>query len=89
MTQEEITGRLVAFIQENLLADEQDITIAADTPLLELGILNSLRTAILLNYIRDELRAHFPPEMITARNFGTPDGIAAIVHGTIALTPGS
>ncbi|WP_322767896.1 acyl carrier protein [Frankia sp. Cr1] len=70
MTDHEVTEKLVAFIQENLLPDDQDdIMVDETTPLLDLGVLDSLKTAILLNFIRRELKVEVPPQALSARNF--------------------
>ena len=84
MTVDEISGKLVAFIQANLVGDEHDITIDENTPLLELGVLNSLKTAMLLNYIRDGLHTPIPPEKLSAKNFKSAGDIAALVHAVAA-----
>jgi clorobiocin biosynthesis protein CloN5 len=78
------TDKITAFIQENCLGD-LDLVIDADTPLLELGVLDSLKTAMLLNYIRDALSTPIPPERLSARHFRSPRDIAALVED-VAVT---
>lgn len=73
------TDKITAFIQENCL-DDLDLVIDSDTPLLELGILDSLKTAMLLNYIRDTLNTPIPPERLSAGHFRSPRDIAAMVE---------
>ena len=72
--------RLVAFTDETLRPKDLDERIDPHTPLLELGILDSLKTAILLNFIRDELGVAVPPMEINARNFKDINSIAAMVN---------
>jgi acyl carrier protein len=79
MTTEEIEVKLVTHIQDNLLSDDQDVTINETTPLLKLGVLDSLKTAVLLNYIRSELKVMVPAERLTAHNFTDVRNIAAMV----------
>jgi clorobiocin biosynthesis protein CloN5 len=88
MTTDEVTRLLVAFIQENLLPEHEDLSIDETTPLLELGVLDSLKTAILLNYVRDELKTYVPPDLLTHAHFRNAGTIAALileVAGSAAL----
>jgi acyl carrier protein len=80
MPEDEIAAQLVAFIRKNLQSDDRDELIDEATPLLESGILDSLKTAILLNYIRDELGTAVPPARIDSRNFRDVRSISAMVH---------
>jgi clorobiocin biosynthesis protein CloN5 len=73
------TDKITAFIQENCLGD-RDLVIDADTPLLELGVLDSLKMAMLLNYIRDALSTPIPPERLSAAHFRSPGTIAALIE---------
>ncbi|WP_208881496.1 phosphopantetheine-binding protein [Streptomyces armeniacus] len=84
MNAQENTAKLVSFIQENLLTEDTDLVIDEATPLMELGILNSLKTAILLNYINHGLGLTVPPERLSAANFQTPRTIAAMIDDLAA-----
>ncbi len=75
--------RLVTFVRENLLPADSTIVLDEQTPLLEAGILDSLKTAILLNYIRDELGVFVSPALIDARNFASVASVAAMVDGLL------
>jgi len=75
--------RLVEFVRENLLPADSTIALDEQTPLLEAGILDSLKTAILLNYIRDELGVFVSPALIDAKNFATVASVAAMVDGQL------
>ena len=79
MADDNVTARLTAFIQANLVAADTPEPIDESTPLLQLGVLDSLRTAMLLIFIRDELGAHISPALINARNFQNVRTIAALV----------
>jgi clorobiocin biosynthesis protein CloN5 len=87
MHPDELSGRLISFIQENLLSeDHHDITVDATTPLLELGVLDSLKTAILLNFIHHELKVSVPPEKLSSRNFRDVHSIAATISDILATS---
>jgi acyl carrier protein len=76
---DEILNKLVTFIEETLRPSEMEEHIQPDTPLLGLGLLDSLKTAILLNFIRDELGVTVPPTAMNGKNFKDPASIAAMV----------
>ncbi len=76
MTQTGIAHQLVTFIRENLRPEGDDVAIDESTPLLELGILDSLKTAILLNYMRSELGIVVPPALMDAHNFKNAANLA-------------
>jgi clorobiocin biosynthesis protein CloN5 len=77
--------KLVSFTRETLCPREVEEPIEADTPLLGLGVLDSLKTAILLNYIRDDLGVTIPAAALNTANFQDLRSIAALVD-TIAPT---
>ncbi|TCO60809.1 acyl carrier protein [Actinocrispum wychmicini] len=83
---DELTGKIVTFIRESLLTDVDGVTVDADTQLLEMGLLDSLKTAILLNYIRDEIGTPVPPAKLTSANFASPRDIAATVRDSVVDT---
>jgi peptidyl carrier protein len=80
MTETEVSERLVAFIKRRFLSDELKRDFNEESPLLELGILDSLNTAILLNFIRDELRTSIPYEKIEAEMFRDVRSVSAVVR---------
>ncbi|MFI6645461.1 acyl carrier protein [Streptomyces sp. NPDC050504] len=88
MTAEDYAARLLPFIQDNLLPKELDIVVDEETPLLELGILDSLKTAILMNYIRNELGVFIPPEKLSTGNFKSPGTIIAVIRELAAANNG-
>jgi acyl carrier protein len=65
----ETTRRLVSFIREKILPDELKDNFDETTSLLELGVLDSLNTAILLNFIQDDIGTRVPVGKIAADNF--------------------
>lgn len=81
-------AKLVSFAQETLCATELGVLIDADTPLLDLGVLDSLKTAILLNYIRDDLGVSVPPTALNTANFKDLRSIAGLVNAIATTPPG-
>ncbi|MEV0804805.1 acyl carrier protein [Micromonospora sp. NPDC050200] len=78
-TYADIGDKLLRFIQDNLLPDELMAGFGPDTPLLESGILDSLSTARLLNFIRDEFGTTVPLSMIDALSFENVESIVAMI----------
>jgi acyl carrier protein len=59
-----------------------ELKIDEATPLQQLGILNSLRTAILMNYMRDELNISVPVGKLSARSFESVAAIVTLIEDT-------
>ena len=82
-TREEILDSLTDFVQRELLGGsdqpESAPELKPDTPLLEWGILNSLNTARLLAYLRDELDVVVPLTHVTGRYFQDLDSVTDLV----------
>ncbi|GAA1003107.1 hypothetical protein Aple_002620 [Acrocarpospora pleiomorpha] len=76
---DEIAYRLVAFIQKNLVPDDVDMEVDETTPLLLSGLLDSLRTARLLNFIRREIGVPIPAARLDAENFTDVATIVALI----------
>ncbi|GAB2958009.1 phosphopantetheine-binding protein [Nonomuraea fastidiosa] len=76
---DDLTGKLVAFVQDNLVQDGDDLTIDAHTPLLSSGLLDSLRTARLLTYLRKDLGIAVPAAKLDPENFRDVATIVAMV----------
>ncbi|MEZ0095326.1 acyl carrier protein [Streptacidiphilus sp. EB129] len=74
-----LIGQLIEFIQEQLLAEPTSQGLDPDTPLLEWGILNSINTAKLLTFIREELGVSVPPTHLTGGNFADLNSIADLL----------
>lgn len=86
---DEVVTRLVSFAREKLQTNDLGVQIDAATPLLELGVLDSLKIAMLLNFIRTELRVVVPPTDLVADNFRDIRTVAALVAALSAPTMGS
>ncbi|MFC4114363.1 acyl carrier protein [Nonomuraea zeae] len=80
MTDIEITRRLIGFIQENLVLDGDDIKVDETTPLLVSGLLDSLRTARLLNFLRRDIGVPVPAAKLDPENFRDVATIVAMVR---------
>ncbi|MGR6920138.1 acyl carrier protein [[Actinomadura] parvosata] len=76
----ELTQRLVAFIQDNLVLDGDDIKVDETTPLLVSGLLDSLRTARLLNFLRKDVGVPIPAARLDPENFKDVATIVAMVR---------
>ncbi|MEV4497593.1 hypothetical protein C7C45_11230 [Micromonospora arborensis] len=74
---------LLEFVEKHVLAGAgqtgSEPGLTAQTPLLEWGVLNSLRLTQLLGFIRDELQVDVSPELIVGRNFRDLDAITRLV----------
>ncbi|GAA1311339.1 phosphopantetheine-binding protein [Saccharothrix xinjiangensis] len=68
-TIEEYEKALVGFIGAEFLPAAERAQLTPTTPLMESGILDSLRVAVLLTHIRDDLGVHVPFERMDARGF--------------------
>lgn len=76
----ELSQKLVDFIQENLVQDGDDITVDETTPLLTSGLLDSLRTARLLNFLRKDVGVPVPAAKLESENFQDVTTIVALVR---------
>lgn len=77
----EVIGELKSFVNHKLL-DGEESGIEAATPLLEVGILNSLAMVSLLAFVEDKFGFSIPEEEITPENFFTLKTIAELVART-------
>jgi len=79
LSQDEVSARLLAFIRERFLDGDPRGELEDTSPLLEWGILNSLNTAILIGYIREEFGASVALERVDAATFGSVASISAML----------
>ncbi|RKN47490.1 acyl carrier protein [Micromonospora endolithica] len=80
LNEDEITEKLLSFIRERFLAGDPRGELEVDTPLLEHGILDSLKVAVLLNFLRSELATDVPTEKISGRHFQTVRNLSELVR---------
>lgn len=74
----EIVEDLKTFLEDEVLREKTQ-ELDSETPLLELGILDSLSTARILAFIREHYRLFIPTEKIIEFNFRSLDRIAELV----------
>jgi clorobiocin biosynthesis protein CloN5 len=74
-----VTEKLVSFIRTSFLPEELKDGFDQDTPLLELGVIDSLNAARLLNFISDEVGADVPTSMIDTENFKDVRSLSGMV----------
>jgi acyl carrier protein len=84
MSENDVLSRLLAFIGDKLWPDGMAEELDADTRLLELGVLDSLKFAMLLNFISCDLEVRVPALMIEFRNFKDVRSVAAMVSSLMA-----
>lgn len=84
MTLDEVTPRIMKFISESFLEGDPKGELTETTPLLEWDVLNSMNSALLLNFLREELHVDVPLASINAANFRTVAAISLLVSGLTA-----
>lgn len=77
---EEIANKLLAFIRDSFLSGDPLGELAGDTPLLELGILNSLNTATLIAYMGEEFEVRVPMHDVTPETFKNIDNLSSMLQ---------
>ncbi|MFI6468605.1 acyl carrier protein [Streptomyces sp. NPDC050528] len=70
---------LTKYVSERLLGEDSASDLTDRTPLLELGVLNSLETSRLVAYIRETFGVRLGPTSMTAGNFRDLATIAGLV----------
>lgn len=86
MNQTEVELALMEFIREEFLWGDEDEELTETTPLLEWGILDSLRTALMISHIRERFGVFVSPARVNSRNFLDVTTIAALVVTEAAET---
>ena len=84
VAESELRRRLLEFVRTRFLAGDPHGELDERTPLLELGILDSLNTAVLLTFIKDELSVRVPHGEINAANFASVASIAGTISALSA-----
>jgi acyl carrier protein len=70
---------LTEYVSVRLLGDDNASDLTARTPLLELGVLNSIETSRLVAYIRETFGVRLSPASLTSNNFRDLETIAGLV----------
>ncbi|GHJ15526.1 acyl carrier protein [Micromonospora sp. AKA38] len=79
MSENTYQPEILAFLREQFPDAVDDGPITETTPLMTSGVLDSLRIAILMTFIRDRLGLLVPLEKIDAENFADVRSIAALL----------
>ena len=80
MIEDQVVSELLGFIRSAFLDGDPAGELTDETPLLAWGILDSFKTARLLNFIEDDLGTRIPPEQLFAGNLKDVRSIAEMVH---------
>lgn len=81
----EILRKLGDFVRQNFLEETDGRSdLDENTPLLQLGILNSRNTGRLLAYVHEEFGVSVPPTRITGKYLADLESITALVVELLA-----
>ncbi|SNR59711.1 acyl carrier protein [Actinomadura mexicana] len=89
MSIDEIKALIQNFIAENFLDGDPDGELEDTTPLLESGVLNSMNSAILLNFLREEIHVRVPLTEMNEANFRDVQAISKLVAGMVPAPAGA
>ncbi|HEY3234544.1 MAG TPA: acyl carrier protein [Polyangiaceae bacterium] len=78
MDHEEAKKRIRSFIAAELL-EGNDAGLDENTPLLELGVIDSMGIVQVTTFLEKELGTKLPPEELTAQNFSNLAALADLV----------
>jgi clorobiocin biosynthesis protein CloN5 len=84
LSEDQVSASLLAFIRERFLSGDPRGELDQTTPLLEWGILNSLNTAVLIGYIREEFGTFVALERVDAATFRSVATITSMLCETAA-----
>ena len=79
MTEAEVMEKIAAFIRTEFLDGDSAGELTETTPLLEWGVLNSMKTMVLLTHIRAELGVKVPATKINPQDLKNLRNIASMV----------
>jgi len=71
--------KLTRYVSDEVLGEQDATDLTATTPLLEWGILNSVETARLTVFLRQECGVRVSPTQVTAENFRNLESITDLV----------
>ncbi|MEV0804800.1 acyl carrier protein [Micromonospora sp. NPDC050200] len=86
-SREALLVRLTTFFKTDLLEPEDAAALTAQTPLYAWGVFNSLSTARLIGFIREQFGVAIPLQQLTEANFSTLDKITDLVLSVRQDTP--
>jgi clorobiocin biosynthesis protein CloN5 len=79
MTADDISGRLLSFLRQEFLDGDPGCELQPGSPLLEWGVLTSMNTMLMLNFIQTEFGVAVPPAALSARNLRDVRSITALI----------
>jgi len=71
--------KLTTYVRDELLGEENSADLTSTTPLLEWGVLDSMKMARLLAYIREELGVRVPSKKMIGDHFKNLKNITELV----------
>lgn len=83
MGTEEITERIMGFIRDKFLNGDPQGELDENTPLLTLGVINSLNVLQLVSFIRNELGVVVGSIEVNGDNFKNVRAITSLVAGHV------
>jgi pimeloyl-ACP methyl ester carboxylesterase len=84
--QQAVATQLVRFVNDELLPQECQ-GVDGETPLLELGILDSLAMVSLLAFVHAQFGVHIPDEAVIPEHFATLTALARVITNLQAAQP--
>jgi acyl carrier protein len=89
MSGDEITTLIRNFIGEKFLDGDPKGELQDTTPLLEGGIMNSMNTAVLLNFLREKIGVRVPLKEMNGANFRDIQAISKLVTSLAPAAEGA
>lgn len=71
---------ILAYVNDELLADKQGVTVSGDDELLIAGHIDSLGLVRLLAFVEDSFGLRVPPRDVTIENFGSVTQMVAYLE---------
>jgi acyl carrier protein len=85
-THQTIAQQLVTFVNDTLVVQDGG-EIDTETPLLEMGLLDSLAMVSLLAFVHTRFGVHIPDEAVIPEHFETLSALAHVIMGLQTTTP--
>ena len=72
--------KIIQYIQDELIEDEEELELTSDEDLLSSGLLDSLSVMRLITYVEKEFEVSVPPADMTIENFITVDALSEYIQ---------
>ncbi|KOG90606.1 hypothetical protein ADK38_07795 [Streptomyces varsoviensis] len=79
MERADLLEKLIGFVRDDLLNGQAGAELTPTTPLLEWGVLDSIKTARLLAFIRDDIGVRVPPKKMVGDHFKDLEHVTDLV----------